>query len=181
MPKKKVHRSRRVRIYSFCFIDSVVPQNIHESCSNWLYNLWKKLYRHPYLPSPIKKFVLRNSLKIYRTTRSWDWERFRDQSFSIAGEEGWGILVETHSFKAKLKCQSSQTEYKEGTPKNWLPISCQSMGGLLEYYRIVCSTRDQVNLIVTQTVSPPLPPYVRNDDRSLTKHTYCSFYRVARR
>ena len=114
--------------------------------------------RHPYLPSPIKKFVLRNSLKIFGSTRSWDWERFRDQSFSIAGEEGWGILVETHSFKAKLKCQSSPTEYKEGTPKNWLPISCQSIGGLLEYYRIVCSTRDQVNLIVTQTVSPPLPP-----------------------
>ena len=101
-----MHRSRRVRIYSFCFIDSVVPQNIHESCSNWLYNLWKKLYRHPYLPSPIKKFVLRNSLKIFGTTRSWDWERFRDQSFSIAGEEGWGILVESHSFKAKLRSVS---------------------------------------------------------------------------
>ena len=28
--------------------------------------------------------------------------------------------------------------------------------------------------------SPPLPFQVRNDDRSLTKHIHCSFYRVAR-
>ena len=32
--QEKVHRSRRVRIYSFCFIDSVVSENTHESCSN---------------------------------------------------------------------------------------------------------------------------------------------------
>ena len=33
MPRKKVHRSRRVRIYSFYFIDSVEPENTHESRS----------------------------------------------------------------------------------------------------------------------------------------------------
>ena len=182
MPKKKVHRSRRVSIYSLCFIDPVVPENIHESCSNWLYNLWKKLYRHPPSPSQLKNFVLRNSLKIFGTTRSWNWERFRDQSFSIAREEGWGILVESHSFKAKPRSISlHQQSTKRRTTKNWLPLSCQSMGGLFESYRAVCSTKDQVNFIVTKTVWPPLPPYVRNDDRSLTKHTYCSFYRVARR
>ena len=115
MPKKKVHRSRRVRIYSFCFIDSVVPQNIHESCSNWLYNLWKKLYRHPSLLSPIKKFCIAQQFENIRDqTFSWNWEHFRDQSFSVAGEEGWGILVESHSFKAKPRSISLHQQSTKG-------------------------------------------------------------------
>ena len=92
MPKKKVHRLRRVRIYSFCFIDSVVPENILECCSNGLYNLWKELYRHPSLPSPIKKFVLRNSLKIFGTKRFLETENTLETShFQSPEKKGGGF------------------------------------------------------------------------------------------
>ena len=57
------------RIYSFYFIDSVEPENTHESRSNRFCNPCKMLYRHPSLPSLPKYFLLHDELKIFRTKR----------------------------------------------------------------------------------------------------------------
>ena len=46
------------RIHSFYFIDSVAPENTHESRSNRFYNPCKMLYRHPSLPSLPKNFFI---------------------------------------------------------------------------------------------------------------------------
>ena len=67
MPKKKVHRSRRVRIYSFCFIDSVKTLAKVVQID---FIILVKCYIDT-LPSPPypKMFLLHNELKIFRTKR----------------------------------------------------------------------------------------------------------------
>ena len=179
MPKKKVHRSRRVRIYSFCFIDSVVPQNIHESCSNWLYNLWKKLYGHSSHPSPQKIFYCAIVWKYSDHTFSWNWERFRDQS--ITGEEGWGILVESHSFKAKLR---SVSLHKQCTKRRLQKIDYHLAANQWAVYKNpteLYALRGIRLILSWHKLSHHLFPLREKWWSALTKHTYCSSYRVARR